>query len=154
MENEKQGHYFLQLSKVLQDKSLPSYIAKATKELQFRTYLPTGDFFAMIDDVELLEMQNAIGSIITNDHKEFEILHSQAEKDLADLSLLCFVLALGEGEAEITPEGLQVMLQSLVALTAIEGLYRKGAVEIQRKNFSILDGSRPIARVIDKGDLK
>ena len=150
MDNKEDGHYFLQLNKVIQDKTLPIYILKAVNKLKADTYLTAGDYFALLDEVDLKNLRSAVANITTTDYKEFEIQHSEAEKDLANLSLLCFVLALGEGEAEITPEALQVMLQCLVALIKIESLYRAKHIEVKRENFSILDIDKPIAKAIKK----
>lgn len=134
------------IEKVLQTKNLPSWIYKAAFELKVGGYLPTGEFFEKVDDVEIMQMRDFAKSINTENFIQFELETSESEENLQHLSLLCFLLALGEGETEITPELLTEMLPFLFLLIAIEWMYREGEVEVIRENYSLLDGQKPVVK--------
>jgi hypothetical protein len=80
--------------------------------------------------------------------QEFEAVRKdlirQEQDDIENLTLLCFILALGEGEIEVTSEMLSEMLQYLFVLIGIENSYREGKVEVLRKNYSLFGGDRPV----------
>lgn len=138
--------YILDLEKIISDKSLPACIRRTAKELKYGGYITAGEFFEKLEDEEVFFLMESIENIHTNNFREFTITSQDMEKSLYNMSLLCFVLALGEGEAGLTPEQVSDMLQSLTALVAVETLHRRDRVEVYRENYSILDRTRIIAK--------
>ncbi len=136
--------YVLNIEKVLKDKKLPSWILKAAFELNVGGYLPTGEFFEKLDDEEVRHMRICAKNVGTENYKVFSIDSFDGKKNLENLSLLCFILALGEGEIEITPDLLSTMLEFLFLLISIEYLHRNGEIQAIRENYSLLDGSRSV----------
>lgn len=136
----------IQIDKVLQDKKLPNWLLKAAFELKQSGFLPAGDYFKVLDDVEVFEIKNSLQYITTNNYEQFQALSSQAEEDLRNLCLLCFILAIGEGEVEFSSDMLPDMIQYLFLLINIEGLYREGTVEVNRENYSLFGGHKPVVR--------
>ncbi len=132
---------------------LPTYLVRAAKELQECSFLTAGDFFERLEDVEVLHLAVLMNTIrSTNSSDGYKVDTAEAEQYLYWLTLLCFILALGEGTVEMTPELLNECLMALFLLIAIENLYRRGKVEVFRENFSVLESFKPIARRIDGGD--
>lgn len=153
MTEELQKGYMLYLDKVTDDTNdLPPYIVRAGKELQESGYLTAGDFFERLDDVEVLHLTTLMNSVNTADFKLYNVDSEEAGRNLYHLSLVCFVLALGEGEVQITPEFLHESMKALFVLIAVENLYREGKVLVFRENFTILESQRPVAQVI-KGQM-
>lgn len=136
----------IQIDKVLADKKLPNWILKAAFEVKHSGFLPTGEYFKVLDDVEIYEINSGLEYINTVNYQQFEISSSQAAEDLQNLSLLCFILALGEGEIEVTADMLSNMLQYLFLIIKIESMYREGKVEVNRENYSLFGGHRPVVR--------
>jgi hypothetical protein len=131
---------------------LPTYLVRAAKELQESTFLTAGDFFERLEDVEVLHLAVLMNTIrSTQSSGEYMADTVEAQQFLYWLSLLCFILALGEGTVEMTPELLQECLMALFLLIAVENLYRRGKVEVFRENFSVLESFKPIARDISGG---
>lgn len=136
----------IQIDKVLADKKLPNWILKAAFEVKHSGFLPTGEYFKVLDDVEIYEINSGLEYINTVNFQQFEISSSQAAEDLQNLSLLCFILALGEGEIEVTADMLSNMLQYLFLIIKIESMYREGRVEVNRENYSLFGGMKPVVR--------
>jgi hypothetical protein len=136
----------IQIDKVLADKKLPNWVLKAAFEVKYSGFLPTGEYFEKLDDVELLEIKNSLEYINTENYLQFEVMSEQSEVDLQNLTLLCFILALGEGDVEITSESLSGMLQYLFLLVGIESSYREGKVDVHRENYSLYGGNKPVVR--------
>ena len=136
----------ISVDKILANKKLPNWILKGAFELKSTGFLPAGNYFEDLDDVEVYEIKNALDYIHTDNYKQFEILSQQAQEDIENLTLLCFILALGEGEIEVTSEMLSQMLQYLFVLIGIENSYREGKVEVLRKNYSLFGGDRPVVK--------
>jgi hypothetical protein len=153
MNEEMQQGYMLYLDKIVEDGSdLPTYLVRAGKELQQCGYLTAGDFFERLDDVEVLHLTTLMNSVHTADFRLYSVDSEEAGKSLYHLSLVCFLLALGEGEVQITPEFLHESMKALFILIAVENLYREGKVLVFRENFTILESKRPVAQVI-KGQI-
>lgn len=136
----------ISVQKVLENKKLPPWVLKAAFELKIGGYLPTGEFFEKLDDDELQHMRICAKNVTTENFKEFRVESFNAERNLENLSLLCFLLALGEGDVEVTPQSLSEMLESLFLLISIDHLYRAGEVDAIRENYSITDGSRSVVK--------
>ena len=139
----------ISIDKVLADKKLPNWILKAAFEVNYSGFLPAGEYFEKLDDVEVYEIKNSLEYINTANYKQFEVMSSQAEEDLQNLGLLCFILALGEGEVEVTSESLSSMIQYLFLLITIESLYREGKVEVIREHYSLFGGDKPVVKSRD-----
>jgi DUF4097 and DUF4098 domain-containing protein YvlB len=131
---------------VLADKKLPNWVLKAAFEVKHSGFLPTGEYFEKLDDVELLEIKNSLEYINTENYQQFEVMSEQAEVDLQNLTLLCFILALGEGDVEINAKSLSGMLQYLFLLVSIESSHREGKVDVHRENYSLYGGNKPVVR--------
>ena len=149
----KPDGYYLHLDKIENATDLPEYIVRAGKELRESGYLTAGEFFEKLDDVEVLHLAVLMNSVRTLGVGQYQIDSDEAGKNLYHLSLLCFVLALGEGIVELDTEFVDNAMQALFTLIAVENMYRRGEVEIFRENFSIVESLKPIARVI-KGTKK
>lgn len=134
------------VEKILNNKKLPNWVLKAAFELKNAGFLPAGEYFEKLDDVEIYEMTSALEYIHTVNFHEFNVLNEQAKEDLESLCLLCFILALGEGELEVNPESLSSMLQYLFLLVSIENLHREGKLDIIRENYSLFGGEKPVVR--------
>tara|TARA_R110000796_G_scaffold53385_5_gene125339 strand:+ start:193 stop:642 length:450 start_codon:yes stop_codon:yes gene_type:complete len=128
---------FLNLDKVLQNKILPNWVLKAAFEVRQNQFLPAGDYFEKLDDVEVYEIQSSLNYINTIDFEQFHVFSENSRQDLENLSLLCFILALGEGEVEMTTAGLSSMLEHLFLLVKLESAHRNGKVDVIRENYSI-----------------
>lgn len=136
----------ISIDKILTDKKLPNWVLKAAFEVKQSGFLPAGEYFEKLDDIEIHEMSSALEYINTVNFQQFNVLSQQAEQDLSSLSLLCFILALGEGELEVNPESLSSMLQYLFLLVNIESLHRDGKVEVIREHYSLFGGDKPVVR--------
>lgn len=147
--NAVKNFRLISIDKILTDKKLPNWVLKAAFEVKHSGFLPAGEYFEKLDDVEIYEMSSALEYIHTVDYREFNILTQQAEKDLHNLSLLCFILALGEGELEVNPDLLSSMLQYLFLLVNIESMHRQGKVEVIREHYSLFGGQKPVVRARD-----
>lgn len=138
--------YVVNIEKVLQTRNLPSWLYKAAFELRVGGYLPAGEFFEKLDDEEVKQMRDFAKSIATDNFVSFELLEEESKENLQALSLLCFLLALGEGHVDLTADALTEMLQYLFMLIVIEYMYRHGEVEVIRENYSVLDGEKPVVK--------
>ena len=136
----------LSIDKILSTKGLPSWIYKAAFELKVGGYLPTGEFFEKLDDVELEHLRECAKNINTKDFFSFETMSREAEENLEFLCLLSFILAVGEGEVDITPDILSTLLESLFIFISIEYMYRQKEIDVTRENYSLLDGSKPVIK--------
>lgn len=136
----------LSVERILNTKGLPSWVYKAAFELKVGGYLPTGEFFEKLDDVELEHLRECAKNISTKDFFSFETMSREAEENLEYLCLLCFILAVGEGEVELTPDMLSTSLESLFIFISIEYMYRKGEIDINRENYSLIDGNKPVIK--------
>jgi len=142
----KEKFTVVSIDKVLANKKLPNWLLKAAFEVKHSGYLPAGEYFEKLDDIEVYEITNALEYIHTSNFKEFEILSSQAQEDIENLTLLCFILALGEGEMEVDAESLSSMIQYLFLLASIEQLFREGKVEVIREHYSLFGGDKPVVK--------
>lgn len=138
--------YILDIEKILITKEVPSWIHKAAFELKVNMYLPAGEYFEKLDDEEVTHMYDCAKNVDTKDFMSFQTQSEQAAINLKNLSLLCFILAHGEGEIDLSPDLLSDMLGSLFLLISIEKLYRDNEVEVIRENYSVLDGDRPVVK--------
>lgn len=136
----------ISIDKILTNKKLPNWLLKAAFEVKHSGFLPTGEYFEKLDDVEIYEMSSALEYIHTVNFQQFNILSQQAEEDLQSLCLLCFILALGEGELEVDADSLSSMLQYLFLLVNIESLHREGKVEVIREHYSLFGGDKPVVK--------
>lgn len=136
----------ISIDKVLSNKKLPNWVLKAAFEVKHSGFLPAGEYFEKLDDIEIYDMISALEHIHTSNFQQFNVLSKQAEEDLQSLSLLCFILALGEGELELNHEVLSSMLQYLFLLVSIENLHREGKVEVIREHYSLFGGDKPVVR--------
>lgn len=136
----------ISVDKVLEDKKLPSWLYKAAFELKVGGYLPTGEFFEKLDDEELENLRYRASTVITPNFKTFDIESQDAEDNLKHLALLCFLLALGEGEVEVVPNTLSSMLESLLSIITIDSLHRQSKVEVIRENYSLFETKRQLVR--------
>jgi hypothetical protein len=134
---------------ILTNKKLPNWVLKAAFEVKHSGFLPAGEYFEKLDDVEIYEMASALEYIHTANFQQFNVLSQQAEEDLQSLSLLCFVLALGEGEIEVDADSLSSMLQYLFLLVNIESMHRQGKVEVIREHYSLFGGDKPVVKAKD-----
>jgi hypothetical protein len=139
----------ISIDKILSDKKLPNWVLKAAFEVKHSGFLPAGEYFEKLDDVEIYEMSSALEYIHTANFQQFNILSEQAEQDLSSLSLLCFILALGEGELEVNPDSLSSMLQYLFLIVNIESMHREGKLEVIREHYSLFGGDKPVVRAKD-----
>lgn len=139
----------ISIDKILTNKKLPNWVLKAAFEVKHSGFLPAGEYFEKLDDVEIYEMASALEYIHTGNFKQFNILSQQAEEDLNSLSLLCFILALGEGDVEVDHESLSSMLEYLFLLVNIETMHREGKVEVIREHYSLFGGDKPVVRAKD-----
>lgn len=139
----------ISIDKILTNKKLPNWVLKAAFEVKHSGFLPAGEYFEKLDDVEIYEMASALEYIHTANFQQFNVLSQQAEEDLQSLSLLCFVLALGEGEIEVDAESLSSMLQYLFLLVNIESMHREGKVEVIREHYSLFGGDKPVVKAKD-----
>ena len=137
----------ISIDKVLANKKLPNWILKGAFELKTTGFLPAGNYFEDLDDVEVHEIKNALDAINTSNYKQFEVLSQQSEEDIQNLTLLCFILAVGEGELEINSEMLSDMLKYLFLLINIEHSHREGKVDVIRKNYSIFGCDKPAVKL-------
>jgi hypothetical protein len=139
----------ISIDKILTNKKLPNWVLKAAFEVKHSGFLPAGEYFEKLDDVEIYEMASALEYIHTANFQQFNVLSQQAEEDLHSLSLLCFVLALGEGEIEVDSDSLSSMLQYLFLLVNIESMHREGKVEVIREHYSLFGGDKPVVKAKD-----
>lgn len=136
----------ISVDKVLEDKKLPSWLYKAAFELKVGGYLPTGEFFEKLDDEELDNLRYKASTVITPNFKTFHLESKETEDNLKHLALLCFILALGEGEVQVTPNSLSGMLESLLSIITIDSLHREHKVEVIRENYSLFETGRQLVR--------
>lgn len=136
----------LSVEKILSTKGLPSWVYKGAFELKVGGYLPTGEFFEKLDDEELKHLRECAKNISTKDFFSFETMSREAEENLEFLSLLCFILAIGEGEVDVTPEMLSTLLESLFIFISIEYMYRQGEINVIRENYSLIDGDKSVIK--------
>lgn len=136
----------LSIDRILAAKGLPSWIYKAAFELKTTGYLPTGEFFEKLDDVELENMRDCAKNISTKDFFSFETMSKEAEKNLENLSLLCFILAVGEGEVGLNSEMLSNLMQSLFIFISIEYMHRQKEIDVIRENYSLIDGDKSVIK--------
>ena len=141
--------FLLDLDRILKSEELPSYVIKAAQHLKSNSYLPAGEFFCKLDDVEVYELSNAFDNIRSKNYRQFTISDSQQETDLKTIALLCFLLAAGEGEVGLNPDLLPSLMTNLEVLTIVENLHRKQTVEVFHQNYSLFDVSKPIAKKKD-----
>jgi hypothetical protein len=149
--NIKPEGYYLHLDKIVAATDLPEFIIRAGKELQESGYLTAGDFFEKLDDVEVLLLGVMMDSVKTDDFQNYRVDTADAERNLYHLSLICFVLALGEGIVELDTDFIHGAMQALWVLIAVENMYRRGAVQVFRENFSVVESFYPVAKVITGG---
>jgi hypothetical protein len=147
--NAVKNFRLISIDKILTNKKLPNWVLKAAFEVKHSGFLPAGEYFKSLDDVEIEAMHSSLEYIHTVNFQQFNVLSQQAEEDLESLSLLCFILALGEGELEVNAETLSSMLQYLFLLVNIESMYRQGKVEVIREHYSLFGGDKSVVRARD-----
>ena len=154
MQDESELKFVVNPDKVLMNKTLPSWIHKAAFQLQGTGYLGTGEFFEMLDDEELFNMRDYAESIKSHDYNEsFPLLDGKFDKELEYFALLCFLLALGEGEISLTPYELShELIPSLFILIGIESLHRQGKATVYRDSYSLFkeNGNGKVVQIGNK----
>ena len=60
--------------------------------------------------------------------------------------MLCFILAVGEGEVDITPDMLSTLLESLFIFISIEYMYRQKEIDVIRENYSLIGGNKSVIK--------
>lgn len=120
---------------------------KAAFEIKQAEYLPAGDYFEKLDDVEVYEIKNNLDYVNAFFFDNSGLFSQRAKYHLENLSLLCFILALGEGEAEMQAVDLSSMLEFLDILIVAEKNYREGKLEVIRENYSLFGGNKPIVKL-------
>jgi len=143
--------YFLHLHKVEEATDIPECIVKAAKEVRSCGFMTTGDFFEKLDDVEVLLLAVMMDTIKFDDKQDYVLTTENAGLNLYHLSLLCFVLALGEGIVELDTDFVHGAMQALFTLIAVENMHRRGEVIVFRENYSVVESVRPIAKVVKGG---
>lgn len=136
--------FVVDLHKVVSMQELPTYLTKAAELLLLNSYMTTGEYFYLLDDVEVYELSNAVNNIKSKDYKSFSVASEQQSHDLRNISLLCFLLATGEGEIGFNHELLPMLLHNLSLLSTIEELKRKGNIDVNYLNYSLFNTSRPV----------
>ena len=96
--------------------------------------------------MELEHLRECAKNINTKDFFSFETMSREAEENLEFLCLLSFILAVGEGEVDITPDMLSTLLESLFIFISIEYMYRQKEIDVTRENYSLIDGSKPVIK--------
>jgi hypothetical protein len=139
--------FYLILDKVIADDTIPGFISRAAKDLVYRGYLTTGEFFDKLSKDELTLLNTMISSVKTLDYKDFLVETEEDQKTLLHLITLCFILALGEGMPEASPDMMTSMLPSLTSLATAETMHRNGVGNAIRKNFSLFERNLEVFRM-------
>jgi hypothetical protein len=146
MENEQtdwdKPQLFINLDKVMNATQYPAVIRLAAMTVKTAGYLHPGEFFRTMSDRDL--------SILTQicDDMLVELLSDAQQKAVVEpLLVLSCVLALGEGAGEIDEQRAQRHLQSTMIFVALEGLFRKGVIELNHPNISYLEDTPELAKL-------
>jgi hypothetical protein len=108
--------------------------------IQDTGYVNTGEFFGQMSDADL----NMLIGVVECMQEDYE--GSEEDKEQAGLimCLLGIALTLGEG-VDITEYTADKSMQAATMLTLLESLYRKGFVEVERKNWSVIEDDLVLA---------
>lgn len=131
---------------ISKSENLPEYIHKAVAILNETGYLPAGEFFSKLDNVDVYELDNTFQNMNSKNYRQFMITEEQQALDLKHIALLCFILSHGEGESGINAESLPLLIQNLEMLVAVETVYRKGNCDVFYENYSLFDVSRVVIK--------
>lgn len=135
----------LDLEKISTNQDLDRCVVKAAILLRTNGYLPSGEYFELLEDEEVESLSNKMNKVDTLDFKTFLSLKDESdEKNLIELIMLALLLAYGEGETIVTPELASSSLSLLKSLIIAESLARKGEINVFRLNYSVLDGTKVI----------
>lgn len=140
----------MKLDKVLKDNTIPAFISRAAKDLKYRGYLTTGEFFDKLSNEELSVLNFMLDSIKTLDYKNFVIETQEDQKNILNLITLCFILALGEGMPEASHEQMTTFLPALTSLATTETMHRSGVGEAVRDNYTLFEANLEVLRINKK----
>lgn len=144
--------FVVDLHKIVAMTELPTYLTKAAQLILLNSYMTTGEYFYLLDDVEVYELCNAVNNIKSKDYKSFGVATEQQSHDLRNISLLCFLLATGEGEIGFNHDLLPMLLHNLSLLSVVEDLKRKGSIDVNYLNYSLFNTNRPVILKKDKDE--
>jgi len=132
--------YTMNLDACIADTTTPSVIRQLFRDLKENGYINTGDYFCGVSDTDLnllLQFAEAVGT-----NKD---AFSEEEQDeaLRNLMLLGMGLTVGEGEI-LTEDTVYQSANSVITFIALEGLYRKGLINIYRDKWSMTQNDNDI----------
>lgn len=146
--------YVLNLEVIKNNQEFPHVIRTLAGHLQENPFFTAGKFFEYINKEQLLEIKRILDNCnpkVDEDKQVFILESQQQEKDLYIGALLTFLLAFGEGESIINAKILQPAIENLQGIVEAEYQALQGKVLLNRRNYSVLDDQKVIAKRI-RGD--
>lgn len=137
--------FTLNIDRCIADKSNPAVIRELFKQLRDDGYINIGKYFAEMSDIDL----NMLTDIADHTHPEAvgESTPDQIEQSMETMALIGMALTVGEG-GTLTEEACEQGLKLAITYIALEGLYRKGHVNVFRENWSMTEeSSKPIVEL-------
>lgn len=122
----------------------PSVVRMAARQLKHEGYLSVGSFLKSLS-TEDLTMLVYFCEAVTSDEADSDDATSTHRKVLV-LTVLTFLLALGEGTVELTAENINKFVNTTTTFIILESLWRKGLIELEHDKLSYSDQNAIIAR--------
>lgn len=137
--------FTLNIDRCIADKSNPAVIRELFKQLRDDGYINIGKYFAEMSDLDL----DMLTEIADHTHHEAvgESTPDQIAQSMETMALIGMALTVGEG-GTLTEEACEQGLKLAITYIALEGLFRKGLVNVFRENWSMTeDSSKPIVEL-------
>ena len=140
----QEGEMFvMNLDKVLEIQSIPSSVKLGIYKAKDAGYLSFEKFLRELSDKELLELDD----IFSQAKEGFDIYNTTVR----DAYAIAATLAQLEGVFVEKSEQLGQFFGTACIGIALEGLSRKGLVNIKRENLNFLAGDDPVVELTEKG---
>lgn len=137
--------FTLNIDRCIEEKSNPAVVRDLFKQLRENGYINVGKFFEELSDLDL-EMLTDIADRSHPDAAS-ELTVEQIDQSMEMMVLIGMALTVGEGGV-LTEHACAQGSQLAIAFITIEGLYRKGLVNVFRENWSMIeDGNKPIVEL-------
>jgi hypothetical protein len=137
--------FTLNIDRCIADKSNPAVIRELFKQLRDDGYINVGKYFAELSDLDL----DMLTEIADHTHPDAvgESTPVQIAQSMETMALIGMALTVGEGGI-LTESACEQGLKLAITYIAIEGLYRKGLVNVFRENWSMIEeGNKPIVEM-------
>lgn len=127
----------------LDPEEFPGYVQCIYHMTRLSNYVTTGEYFMNLYDEDLEELLQSIDKITVPEGFE-------DPDSFRSVMMLTILLRVGEGSPDVSTEDLHKSMGTVCTYAALEGLARKGMVEIFHQNMCVASDELANSKIIAK----